>query len=180
MKKALYMLSEFSDQDFAWLLNAGEKLQLSPGATLIQEGEPTDSFYLVLEGALGVCLEAFGGKEIARLEDGEVVGEMSFVDSHLPAATVKAIDHVTVWAVPRKQLSTHLAQDVDFAAHFYCAIATFLSDRLRDTISRLSQNTSSDVAGATLPTLTPQIARQLEIAKTRLNWLLHQFKEVSS
>ena len=52
MKKALYMLAEFSDRDFDWLLSAGKRKKVTADSILIKQGEPTDALYLVLAGAL--------------------------------------------------------------------------------------------------------------------------------
>jgi CRP-like cAMP-binding protein len=66
-----------------------------------------------------------------------MVGEMSFIDARPPSATVTAAQDSAVLAIPRPQLVAKLDQDTAFAARFYRALATFLSDRLRGTVSRL-------------------------------------------
>lgn len=178
MKKALYILAEFSDRDFDWLLSAGRKKPASAGAVLIHEGEPTDALYIVLQGRLGVTVEALGGEEIAQLSEGEVVGEMSFVDSRLPSATVRAIEASQVWVIPRSQLSTKLRQDIEFASHFYHAVALFLSDRLRDTVNRFGAARASSLGESEMPEdLSPEVARNLELAQARLSWLLSRLKD---
>jgi CRP/FNR family transcriptional regulator, cyclic AMP receptor protein len=175
MKKALYMLSEFSDRDFDWLMNAGKRKTVPAEGILIYEGEPTDAFYLVLQGTLTVSVEAMGGEEIARLSTGEIVGEMSFIDARPPSATVRALEDSMVWAIPRMKLAAKLLQDVEFASHFYHAIAVFLADRLRDTVGRLGydkehppSDDESDV--------NPQVVGNLDLAKARLNWLLNRLR----
>lgn len=174
MKKALYMLAEFSDRDFEWLLTAGKKQSAPTGSILIREGEPTDALYIVLEGTLTVCVEAFGGEEIARLGSGEVVGEMSFVDSRAPSATVKATEDSLLWAIPRLKLTAKLLQDVEFSSHFYQAIAVFLSDRLRETVSRFGYSKEPPQAEENV---NPQVIGNLDLAKARLDWLLNRLKE---
>ena len=80
---------------------------------------------------------AGGSREVARLRPGEIVGEMSFVDSRPPSATVQAVEPSSVLAIPRLGLAARLIQDAPFAARFYRAIAVFLSDRLRSTVGLL-------------------------------------------
>lgn len=172
MKKALYMLAAFSDRDFDWLLTAGKRKNVPAKGVLIREGEPTDALYVVLRGTLAVCVEAMGGEEIARLSRGEVVGEMSFIDTRPPSATVKAIEDSVVWSIPRMKLAAKLLQDVEFACHFYHSIAVFLSDRLRDTVSRFGYDKdqlSDDESG-----VNPQVIDNLDLAKVRLDWLLNR------
>lgn len=173
MKKALYMLAQFSDRDFDWLLLAGKRREVPAAGVLIHEGQPTDALYMVLQGTLVVCTEATGCAEIARLHAGEIVGEMSFVDLRPPSATVKAVEDSLVWAIPRMKLTAKLLQDVEFASHFYHAIAAFLSDRLRDTVSRLGYAENQPEADD----INPQVLDNLDLAKVRLDWLLHRLRE---
>ncbi|WNZ22367.1 cyclic nucleotide-binding domain-containing protein [Leptolyngbya sp. NK1-12] len=175
MKKALYMLSEFSDRDFDWLMHAGKRKNVPAKEILIYEGEPTDAFYLVLQGTLAVSVEAMGGEEIARLGTGEIVGEMSFIDSRPPAATVKAVEDSLVWAIPRMKLAAKLLQDVEFACHFYHAIAVFLADRLRGTVSRLGYD-KEHPPNDDESNVNPQVIDNLDLAKARLNWLLNRLR----
>lgn len=174
MKKALYMLAAFSDRDFDWLLNAGKRKSIPAKGILIHEGEPTDALYVVLEGTLAVCVEAMGGEEIAQLGMGEVVGEMSFIDTRPPSATVKAMEDSLVWSIPRTKLTAKLLQDVEFSCHFYHSMAVFLSDRLRDTVSRLGYD--KHYSSADESDVNPHIIDNLDLAKARLDWLLNRLR----
>lgn len=137
MRKALFFLGILNDADVEWMIATGAKLHLNPGEVLIEEGKSTTSVFLVLEGALSVAARAAGNKEVARLRPGEIVGEMSFVDSRPPSATVQAVEPSSVLAIPRRDLEERLSQHPAFAARFYRAIAVFLSDRLRSTVGLL-------------------------------------------
>lgn len=180
MRKALYILAQFSDRDFEWLLTAGKRIRVPAGSTLIREGEPTDALYLILDGTLSIHAEALGDEEVARLGSGEVVGEMSFVDARNPSATVTALEEVYVWAIPRSKLAAKLGQDIQFSSHFYQAIAVFLSDRLRETVSRLGYSKDqADPSEETPEQLNPEVVKNLELAKARLDWLMVRLKEAS-
>lgn len=137
MRKALFFLGILNDADVEWMIAAGVKQQLSPGEVLIQEGQNAAAVFLVLEGVLSVVARAAANQEVARLRSGEIVGEMSFVDSRPPSATVRAIEASSVLAIPRHGLEERLSQDAAFAARFYRAMAVFLSDRLRSTVGLL-------------------------------------------
>jgi len=68
------------------------------------------------------------------LKAGEVMGEISFVDSRPPTASVKALMDSRVGVVPRTLLTSRLKEDSGFASRFYRAMATFMADRLRTTV----------------------------------------------
>jgi|SRR5580704_8973752 CRP/FNR family cyclic AMP-dependent transcriptional regulator len=137
MRKALFFLGILNDADVEWMIATGAKQHLNTGDVLIQEGKATTSVFLVLEGVLSVVARAAGNKEVARLRSGEIVGEMSFVDSRPPSATVQAVEPSSVLAIPRLELKARLSRDASFAARFYRAMAVFLSDRLRSTVGLL-------------------------------------------
>ena len=130
MDKVLYILGQLTDQDVDWMLAVGNSKRLSAGTILIEEGEPSDAVYIVVEGTVSVSSTASEGREITRLGRGELLGEISFIDAHLPMATARAIDDITVFALARDQLAAKLARDTGFAARFYRSMAVFLSDRM--------------------------------------------------
>jgi CRP/FNR family cyclic AMP-dependent transcriptional regulator len=137
MRKALFFLGVLNDSDLEWMIAAGTKQQLNPGEVLIEEGKFATSLYLVLDGVFSVIARTTGQREVARLRSGEIVGEMSYVDSRPPSATVQAAEPSSVLAIPRQILDGRLQLDVAFAARFYRAIAVLLSDRLRSTVGLL-------------------------------------------
>ncbi len=131
MKKVLYFLGEMSDSDFEWLLSTGHQRLVKVGTVLVQQGEDLDYFYIVLDGELAVIGKSPDTHELARLARGDVVGEISFVDSRPPSATVQAITPATLLAIPRDYLAIKLRSDLEFSVHFYRAIAMFMAHRLR-------------------------------------------------
>lgn len=137
MRKALYILGQLNDHDIEWMIEHGRRESIPAGDILIQQGQPIEFLYLTLSGHLSVIDEKMGGKELAQLGSGEVVGEMSFIDARPPSATVKAGEETTVLALSRTALQARLDENAPFAARFYRALAIFLSDRLRATVSRL-------------------------------------------
>jgi bacteriocin-type transport-associated protein len=136
MRKALYLLAQLSDTDIEWMIRQGVRQRVPAGSLLIREGQPIDAFYIILDGSVEVSGTGVAGKPI-RLGCGEVVGEMSFIDARPPSATVTAGEGLVALAIPRKELTAKLEVDPRFAAHFYRALAVFLSHRLRDTVARL-------------------------------------------
>lgn len=174
MRKVLFILGELSDDDVEWMIANGKKQQVPAGTVLIHEGQAVNALYIILDGSVSVLAQALGGQEIARLGVGEMVGEMSFVDARPPSATVKALEKATVFVIPRGELSIKLEQDHPFAARFYRAIAVFLSDRLRGTVSRLGygrgQRLTEDVEYA--DELDPSVLDTVYLAGTRFDRML--------
>src|SRR5216684_3270668 len=105
MRKALFFLATLNDSDIDWMVAVGEKRDIRNGAVLIQEGKAIDSMFIVLDGRLSVTVAAMGDRQVAALMCGEVVGEMSFIDSHPPSASVKAEEKSSVLAISKAALS---------------------------------------------------------------------------
>src|SRR4051794_35233925 len=137
MRKALFFLGVLNDSDLDWLIAQGNRTDVAAGSTLIHQGQPIESMFIILDGLFAVSTSAAPGKEVARLKSGEVLGEMSFLDSRPPSASVRAIEKSSVLAISKVRLMDKLEADVAFASRFYRALGVFLSDRLRWTIGLL-------------------------------------------
>ena len=134
MRKVLFLFGQLNDDDVEWMLAAGSRRFVPAGGTLIEQGTPVDAVFILLEGRLAVWLRSKGRpeREIARLNAGEIVGEMSFVDARPPSATVRALEDSTVFAISKPTLNAKLATDSGFAARFYRALAIYLSTTIRE------------------------------------------------
>lgn len=143
MRKALYILGQLSDQDMEWLVAKGNKLKIPFGSSLITENENIKAVYIVLDGLFSVSAKSIG--EIAQLGSGEIIGEMSFVDTRPPSASVTAAEESVVLSIPQLELAEKLKNDLGFSVRFYRAIAIFLSYRLRDTVSQMGYGATTSV-----------------------------------
>ena len=129
MQKILFILGQLNDDDVEWLITEGERRKFPQGVSLIEEGQKNDFLYILLEGYVSVSVEGKG--ELDVLGAGEVLGEMSLVDSRPPSATVTALEDCYVLALSHRELRGQVEQDHSFGMRFYRALATFLSQRLR-------------------------------------------------
>ncbi|WP_205370839.1 cyclic nucleotide-binding domain-containing protein [Thermoleptolyngbya sp. PKUAC-SCTB121] len=175
MQKVLCILGELSDRDIDWLVQVGRKQQVPAGSVLIYEGHPVDTLYILLDGTLVVSISALDGRQIARLSSGELVGEMSFIDSRPPSATVQTLEDSTVLAIPRAQLAEKLQQDEGFGCRFYRALAILLSQRLRGTVKQLGDEGAK-------PTANGHVSQEdgVAIAQLRFERLLNQLQVQSA
>jgi CRP-like cAMP-binding protein len=129
MRKVLYIFGLLTDEDVDAMVRIGTRRQLRGGEVVIKEGEPADSVILLLQGEFLVSSTRTG--QIARLGAGEIVGEMSLVDSALPSATVTAHGECLALFIDKTILTQKLDNDLAFGSRFYKALAILLADRLR-------------------------------------------------
>jgi len=168
MRKALFFLSVLVDSDVEWLIRNGAKIRLPASSILIHQGKATDSVFFVLEGELVVFTNL--APRIASLKAGEVVGEISFIDSLPPTASVKAITDSQVGAVPRPLLAAKLREDTGFASRFYRAMSMFMADRLRTTVGNLGRaDAGPDAELDELDEVTPHLLDNMSMAGARFS-----------
>ena len=143
MRKVLYIFGLLSDADVQWIAKTGVLKRLRDGDVLIHEGEQTDALIVILEGELAASNLALG--PFARMGVGEIVGEVSLVDSAPASATVTASGEGLALFLDKEVLMAKLAADNGFGSRFYRALAVFLADRLREA-RRASGNRSVGAA----------------------------------
>ncbi len=178
MRKALFIFGLFSDADVDWLAAAGRAESHPPGSVLIREGQSPDSLFFVLDGNLAVTTAASRDRVLALLGPGEIVGEMSYVDARPANATVSASEPARVLRIPREVVTAKLANDRDFATHFYRAVAVFLAHRLRSTVTSLEYGEGTGPRAAAQAADEPDAALRdtLVHGAARLDSLLKRLK----
>ncbi len=131
MQNARYIAAGLSDADMLWLLSVGKLRLLKHAEKLVTAGKTLTDIYFVTSGRLSVLLG--DGTKVANLHQGDVVGEMSFIERHAPVVSVIADEPTEILTIPRKLILDRFEAEPLFASRFYRALAIFLSERLRDT-----------------------------------------------
>ncbi len=176
MKKVLYILGLLGDEDVDWLVSAGTRTRFPPGDALIREGVGNEALFLMISGTAGV--EA-AGKQLGTVGAGEVLGEISLLDSRPPTATVRAKDEVIALKVPFASLRGKMDSDTKFASRFYKALGMFLAQRMRSvtllaTGHKLEDGLADDVE---LPDeIDPEMLEEVTLAGARFRMLIDRLK----
>jgi hypothetical protein len=76
---------------------APERKRLSPGETLVEQGEPGDVLYLLLDGVLAVEID---DEQVAEVGPGALVGERALLEGGTRKATLRAATPCRVAVVP--------------------------------------------------------------------------------
>ena len=111
---------------------------LPAGAVLFKQGDPADSVFFILSGALSVLLpitdnpdvEA-SSRRLARLGPGVSVGEMALVDESLRSADVVVAEDAVLTELPTAALASLAATHPGITTHLRANLARVLADRLR-------------------------------------------------
>jgi hypothetical protein len=86
------------------LMQAGtmpERRKLQPDETLVEQGEPGDELYLLLDGVLAVEVD---GEEVGELGPGAIVGERAVLEGGRRMATLRALTRARVGVIPADRI----------------------------------------------------------------------------
>src|SRR5688572_23144514 len=98
MRKVLFILGQLNDSDVEWLSTVGERQKIAPGTELIHEGSDLDTVYLILDGQMSVW--SAGRIKLATVSSGDILGEMSLIDSSKTSASIRCETESVVLAIP--------------------------------------------------------------------------------
>jgi CRP-like cAMP-binding protein len=102
---ALPLFSRMGKRHVRAIAKLAKVVDYSPGEAIVQEGEPGDSFYLLLEGRARVAGTS------RTLRPGDFFGEMALIDGGPRSATIMATDDVRTMNLPRRAFVKALEQD---------------------------------------------------------------------
>lgn len=152
--KRVPLFASMPDHDLERLCEMVTEIHLKPGDQLFAEGSPGDMAYIIEEGEIEI-LKASGGKKVllAVRKSGEVIGEMSLLESAPRFASGKARTDCKLLAISHDQLDDLLNTSPSAARSLLFTITS----RLRSTELMLRQSEKM----AQLGTLTAGIAHEL-------------------
>lgn len=116
------------------LLEGGALENYAPGAVVMKEGEPGDSFYFLKTGAVEVT--TMKGTEKIKLADlgaGDFFGEVSVITAQPRTATVTALSPVVAIKFQRRKISRVLMDYPDVTKLLNAKI----EERAAETISKI-------------------------------------------
>jgi CRP-like cAMP-binding protein len=109
-------------------------VRLAPGEVLFQAGEPGDTMFILLEGALEITVD---GKVVENSERGAIIGEMALIDKSPRGAAVVARTPTTLARLDASRFQRIISQNPFFAMH----VMKVLAERIRHMDELLGQKT---------------------------------------
>lgn len=103
------LFSRLSKRSLRRVADLAEEVRFMEGARVVEEGEPGDAFYAILEGQAKAVDKR--GKMVNRLLPGDFFGEIALLDGGPRTATVVAETPLVVLEVRRKGFVRLLAAD---------------------------------------------------------------------
>jgi signal transduction histidine kinase len=175
-----------SDEELKQLMNMAEPVSLRAGETLIKQGEPGDSAYVVISGDFEVQKQS--GQSLIKIDvrnPGDVVGEMALLSQAPRNATLIAKTDGEVLRIPQEAFEKLLSSSTTAAM----AVLHWVMARLTQNESLLHQQEKM----AALGTMSAGLAHELnnpaaaaqrsasQLRETQSKWLnlTHQIARVA-
>ena len=139
------LFSGLTEQQLDALAAGSARRSFPKGRTIVSEGEPSQSMYILLAGRAKVQRSDSEGKEVilAVLGSGEFFGEMSLIDDAPRSASVITLEPCEFMAVGKDAFKTMLSQSSEVSM----AVMRGLVRRLREADKKIETLALLDVYG---------------------------------
>ncbi len=116
IEKVIFLqgIPEFAEipvEQLSHIASITEEIEREPDTTLIEQGEPSEDLYFVVEGAVSIRLD---GREIMRLGEKAPIGVASLLDDEQPnIATVVTLEPTRLLKINREDFLELVADYVE-------------------------------------------------------------------
>jgi CRP-like cAMP-binding protein len=109
-----------SNRDLGRIARVAEEHEIQEGDVLTEQGQARDDVFVIIEGVARVLRN---GREVARVTDGDVVGELAVLDPGPRTATVIAASPMLVLVLRADQMEQVIRENPEVALALLRALA---------------------------------------------------------
>jgi len=137
--RGIRILAGMSDTQLASLGKYGEVVEYAPSESIIEQGEPSDGLFLVLEGKVGAYVTEPHGNEVhlRTIETGGHFGEIGLLEAGRRTATVRALTQSRLLSIDKKAFQ-ELLKAPELAVPLLLGLSRSLAIRLTDLTNRVA------------------------------------------
>lgn len=132
-----------SDDELETLTGMLKSETYQSGKTIFNEGDPGSKLYFIISGVVQIekSVDEANYTRLARLKEGEVLGEIALLDSSPRSASATAYMDTEVYVLTRSQLNALFKTHPLIAAKLFEGISRSLAQRLRFADDEITQLT---------------------------------------
>jgi CRP-like cAMP-binding protein len=124
------VFAKVAGEDLVPLARGSSVVALPCGEVIFRQGDPGDALYFIVSGVVALTMD---GREIARLGESEVFGELSIFDRELRTVTATVAEDAEVLRVSAEDFHEAVRDTVEIAE----AVIKVLQRRLREADRQL-------------------------------------------
>ncbi|MBI5345502.1 MAG: cyclic nucleotide-binding domain-containing protein [Deltaproteobacteria bacterium] len=108
----IQFFADLSDDELKVIAKIIRKKEFKTGDTVFKESEDGQSIYVIKSGEVKACKTAPDGElfTLTLMKDGDIFGEMSFLDGRPRSATIVAISDLETYMIDKKDFETIVDQ----------------------------------------------------------------------
>jgi hypothetical protein len=129
--------SDLKPHEAAQLFKRARRLLLADGETLLRDGDSNEHLYLIVEGR---CRIMKNGLEVAQLEAGEFVGELSYISGDKISADVVAAGPLQIMCWDRFSLEPLFKRQSLYLSYLNALCSVDIAHKLRRMTAAASGN----------------------------------------
>jgi cAMP-dependent protein kinase regulator len=127
------LFSDLSHDEFIALSDGLQMRQVEPGQVIVQEGDPGDSMFAIVQGAVGVVRgTGASARQVDSMAEGAFFGEMALLTRSPRLASIVALDACTLLELSRPTMEEVTARHPSVTA----ALERFYKERLLANLMR--------------------------------------------
>ncbi len=135
------LFREFNDQDMVNLFRLVKPQIFKKNQVIFHKGDPADSLYIVIAGAVEIFMPRDPDTVIITLADGQIFGEMGMLYGQTRNASVRAAEDTQVFNISEKIFDGNMS--LGLLAKIYKNLARIVSQRANDIIRNQRNQLSS-------------------------------------
>lgn len=130
----IQVFEDFTDKEVLTISKFSEKRYFQRDEIVFKENSQDASLYVVLKGQLEALAHTSDNKKISLslIDEGEVFGELSFLDGKVRSATILAVSDVELLQITRNDFENLRLEHPDIASKLIMDLARVVSLRLRN------------------------------------------------
>ena len=127
LQKNYSFFSDLEEGEVGQFLRLCKREKFEKGKMIFQQGDAGEAFFLIVSGEVAIIV---GDKEVARIGQGQLLGEMAMLDNSPRSATAEAGEDTIVFSMARNVLTKRMP---GLSYKVVVNIAKQLGERLRES-----------------------------------------------
>jgi CRP-like cAMP-binding protein len=170
--KHIEFFKALSDDEIQLLNQACVLESYEADQVVIREGDLKEKFYIILEGSVSIVKgqQHHGQSTLADLQQGDLFGELSFIDDHPRSATVRTTQKSRLLTIQKEDFMTLLAESAAISFAIMKWMAAMIRKFNRHYVNAMhARNVALEAANRRLKT-------EIEVRKDK-EWQLNEHQE---